>query len=71
LRQQLLEVKGHQVPTSLHLTESQQLVLEEAAKAVLTDPGNELDAIEEAEAGAEDEGLGENSYLQEEQAGQL
>jgi hypothetical protein len=70
LRQQLLELKGPQVPTSLHLTESQQLVLEEAAKAVLIEPCSELDAINEGEAGEEDAGLGD-LYLQEQQAGQV
>jgi hypothetical protein len=65
LRQQLLERTGPQIPTSLHLTESQQLVLEEAAKAVLTEP--HLDAIDEAEADAEDPGFGDEADLQEQQ----
>jgi hypothetical protein len=67
LRQQLLERTGPQVPTSLHLTEEQQLVLEEAAKAVLTEPESELDANDEAEADAEDAGFGDEAYLQEQQ----
>ncbi|WIA12004.1 hypothetical protein OEZ85_012085 [Tetradesmus obliquus] len=70
LRQQLLQLKGPQVPTSLHLTESQQLVLEEAAKAVLVEPCSELDAIDEAEAVEDGAGLGDDMYLQEQQAGQ-
>jgi hypothetical protein len=73
LRQQLLERAGPQIPTSLHLTESQQLVLQEAAIAVLAEPGNELDAIDEAEADAEDAVLSDGAYLQEQQpeAGQV
>lgn len=70
MRQQLLQLKGPQLPTSLHLTESQQLVLEEAAKAVLVEPCSELDAIDEAEAVEDGAGLGDDMYLQEQQAGQ-
>lgn len=56
LRQQLLERAAPKVPT-MHLTESQQLVLEEAAKAVSESDLTSLDEGLEGDAATGDAGV--------------